>query len=208
MGALLSALLGGVLGLVLLVLRPVIKAKDLPKGPVKGAVYHLEGSRESAKASAAAQKRAAFVGGQSVSVVEDELNALISAGAARAGETAKGAEPATAGGNGMLALGRPDVRMRDGVLQLAVPVTVKALDLGLKLTAQVRGTFVKQGGMFVFEPTEWFLGSLPLQRLPVLGAMARETFTTSQPIPDDIRAAWKKAAQVAIEGSVLKITMP
>jgi hypothetical protein len=184
-------------------------------------VYYLEGSRESAKASAAAQKRAAFVGGQSVSVVEDELNALISGpapaaakGGEKGGDKGKSAEKAkepekpSAGGDGMLALGKPDIRMRDGVLQVAVPVTVNTLDLGLKLTAQARGTFVKKGDMFVFEPTEWSLGSLPLQRLPLLGSMTRDTFITGQAIPDDIKAAWKKATQVAIEGNILKITMP
>ena len=215
LGALLSVVLGAALGAVLLMLRPVTTAKEVPKDAVKGAVYYLEGSRDTAKGSAAAQKRAAFAGGQSVSVVEDELNALVAAPSAAKGaekgkspEKGKEAAKAAPASEGMFAVGKPNFRIRDGVLQVAVPVTVNAMDLGLKLIAQARGSFVKKGDQFVYEPIEILVGSCPLQRVPMLGAWARASILAAESVPEDIQAAWKKATQVAIEGNTLKVTMP
>jgi hypothetical protein len=230
LGAVLSLVLGVVLGAVLLVVRPAVVVKELPKEEdrVRGAVYFIEGSKETAKARQAVQKRAAFLGGQSVSLTEDEINAIANPGATAAAAGAKGGEkgkapdkgkvadkgkaaekaaPAAAAGEAV-ALGAPNFRIRDGSLQLAVPVTLNTMDLGLKVWAQARGTFAKEGDVFVFEPAEMYLGSCPVQRLPFLSSYVREKVIAGQSIPDDIKTAWKKLAGVAIEGSTLKLTMP
>lgn len=229
LGAVLSLVLGVVLGAVLLVVRPAVPVKELPKEEerVRGAVYFIEGSKETAKAKQAVQKRAAFLGGQSISLTEDEVNAIANPGAAASGakggekgkapekgktadkgKAAEKAAPPTAAPGEALALGAPNFRIRDGSLQLAVPVTINTMDLGLKVMAQARGTFAKQGDVFVFEPAEMYLGSCPVQRLPFLSSYVREKVIAAQPIPDDIKTAWKKLAGVAIEGSTLKLTMP
>lgn len=231
LGAVLSLALGVVLGAVLLVLRPVVPAKELPKEEerVRGAVYYIEGSKDTAKAKQAVQKRAAFVAGKSVVLSEEEVNAIANPGAAAAAPGTKGGEkgkapekgktadkgkaaekaaPPPAASGEMLALGVPNFRIREGAVQVAVPVTVNALDLGLKVVAQARGAFAKQGDVFVFEPTEMYLGSCPVQRLPFLSSYVREKVIAGQPIPDDLKDAWKKLAAVAVEGSALKLTMP
>ncbi len=211
LGALLSALLGAVLGATLLVLRPVITAKEDPKEPVPGAVYFIEGTRDGNRGSAAAQKRAGFASGQSVSVNEDELNSLLAGGPtggpARppAGGKAKEADKAA---EGWVSVGKANVRIRHGVLQVAAPITVNALDLGIKLTAQARGGFARRGDRFVFEPAELYLGSCPLQRIPVLGSLVGAMVASGISIPDDVQAAWARATQVAIDGATLRITMP
>lgn len=229
LGAVLSLVLGVVLGAVLLVVRPAVAVKELPKEEerVRGAVYFVEGSKETAKAKQAVQKRAAFLGGQSISLTEDEINAIANPGAAAApgakggekgkapekgkadkGKAAEKAAPPPAVPGEALALGAPNFRIRDGSLQLAVPVTINTMDLGLKVLAQARGTFAKQGDVFVFEPTEMYLGSCPVQRLPFLASYVREKVIAAQPIPDDVKTAWGKLASVTIEGSTLKLTMP
>jgi hypothetical protein len=214
LGALLSAVLGAVLGAVLLVLRPVSTEKEEPKEPKPGVVYYIEGTRDANRGSAAAQKRTGFAGGQSVTVNEDELNALLAGGpgaerpraeAAKGPEAGKAAPAAEAG---WVSVGKPNVRIRQGVLQVAAPVTVNALGLGLRLTAQARGGFVKRGEQFVFVPGELYLGSCPMQRIPVLGALVAGGLVSGISIPDDLRAAWAKARQVTVEGATLRVTMP
>ena len=217
LGAAISLLLGVVLGAALLVLRPPVVAKTPPKETerVRGAVYYIEGSRDTAKAREAPQKRQAFVGGQSVTVSEEELNALVSmppSGAtapAKVAEKGKDAARATAAAVAeMLTIGSPNFRIQEGGLQLAVPVTVNTFDLGLKLIAQARGGISKQGGSFAFDAKEMYLGSCPVQRLPVLAGYVRERIIAAQALPDDVKGSWAKLASVTIEGSKLKLTMP
>lgn len=216
LGAFLSLVLGVLLGAVLLVLRPVTVAKELPKEPVSGVVYYIEGSKEPGKARQAPAKRAAFVQGQSVTLSEDELNALASSGSTPPGTPPakaadkKGAEKGKdqpAEGD-LLATGAVNFRIADGALQVGVPVTVNVLGLSQKVVAHARGGFVKKGDMFVYEPDVFYVGSCPLQRLPFVGALVRDKFILSQPIPEDIKASWMKLSNVAIDGRALKLTMP
>ena len=157
LGAILSVVLGGALGALALVLRPIAQVKELPKEPVKGMVYLLEGSHDTAKSRQAAAKRKSFVGGQSVTVTEDEINSFLkplplatpppaaAAGKTKAGEkaaekggAAKAAAPkagapaapaAAPASDELMALGDPNLRIREGVVQVIVPVTFNVLGL-------------------------------------------------------------------------------
>ena len=222
LGAVLSAGLGVVLGAALLILKPIVAVKEMPKEPVAGAVYFVEGSRDTAKAKQALAKRKAFAQGQSVTVTEDEINSLAAPAAAapatppppKKGEKAapkadeKAAPPAAPAAGGMLATGAPNFRIRDGAMQIAVPVTINVLDLGHKVTVQARGGFVKKGAGFVFEPGTLYVGSCPFQRLPFVGDLVRKQFLSAQAVPEDIATSWSKLASVTIEGSALKLAMP
>lgn len=221
LGAFLSLILGVAIGAALLILRPVKIERAEPKEREKDMVYYIEGSRDGSKSRQAVAKRNAFVQGQSVTVTEEEINALIaSAGVPAAGATppakdpkAKtpaqgkdGKEAEAAAGGGYLDAGTPSVRVRDGALQVGVPVTISLLDQ--KVIAQAKGGFVKRGDIFVFEPETLYLGSCPVQRLPFVAGFVRNAFLASQPIPDDLKAAWAKLASVSIEGNAVKLTMP
>jgi hypothetical protein len=210
LGALISLVLGVALGATLLVLRPVIAVKQMPKEDtiVPDAIYFVEGSRDSSKARDAAAKRKAFVEGKSVSVIEDELNVLAGAAAsfAPAGEAKPGA--AAPASDQTVAPGTPNFRVRDGALQIGVPVTISLLGMGHKVIVQTRGGFEKQGSAFVYEPNEFYVGSLPLQRLPFLARYARDQFLDTAAVPEDIKTAWMKLAGVSIDGNVLNLKMP
>lgn len=226
LGAVISLFLGVVLGAMLLVLRPPVVIKAAPKAEdrVRGAVYYIEGSRDTAKARDALSKRKAFAGGQSVTVIEEELNALAGGAPAAPGKEAEksktadkgkasdkgkdAAKTAPAAATGMFTLGPSNFRIQDGTLQVAVPVTVNTLDLGLKLIAQARGGIAKKGDTFAFEATELYLGSCPVQRLPFLAGYLRDSFIAAQSLPDDVKGSWAKLASVTIEGNKLKLTMP
>jgi hypothetical protein len=222
LGAVLSLVLGVVLGVGLLVLKPAVKVKELPKEADrdKTAVYYIEGTRDTAKAKQALAKRKAFVEGQSVTATEDEINSLLGATTApapasptkpgekaaptKAGEKAAPAPAAPAETSGVLGFGAANVRIRDGVLQVGAPVTFSPL--GISLVAQARGGFEKQGDVFVYEPNELYLGSCPVQRLPFVSTYVRSKFLAAQSIPEDIATAWKKVTAVAIEGNAIKVS--
>lgn len=213
LGALLSLILGAVIGALLLIFRPVTVARELPKEPEKRAVYYIEGSRETGRGREAPAKRKALIAGQSVTLNEEELNALV--GAANAGgekqgagmpKDGKGAKAEEAAGSGYFVVGAPVFRIANGEFQVGAPVTVDLL--GQKIIAQARGGFEKDGQIFVFKPTEMYLGSCPLQRLPLVAALLRNKFVAAQPIPEDLREAWQKLAAVSVQGNTLKLTMP
>ena len=229
LGAVLSAILGVILGALLLVIRPVVVAKETPKDPDPKAIYYIEGSRDPAKAKQADVKRKTFVAGQSVTVTEDELNTIAGpatpAGAPNAdkakaadkgkagdkgkekGKEAEKAAPPPANADDLLATGAANVRINGGVVQLGVPVTINVLGLGQKVIVQARGGFVKEGSVFVFEPNEMYVGSCPVHRLPFLSGYVRNKVLADQPIPEDIKAAWMKLSNVAVEGNALKLSM-
>ncbi|MEO6876625.1 MAG: hypothetical protein ABI222_17560, partial [Opitutaceae bacterium] len=75
LGAVLSVVLGVVLAAVFFIFRPVTLVKELPKEPIPGMVYHIDGSRDYANARRLTAKQRFFVKGGSVVVNEDELNA-------------------------------------------------------------------------------------------------------------------------------------
>ena len=76
------------------------------------------------------------------------------------------------------------------------------------MVVQTRGGFEKQGDVFVYEPDTFYVGSLPLQRIPILANYARAHFLNAQTIPDDIKASWAKLASVSVDGNILNLKMP
>ncbi|PAW65527.1 MAG: hypothetical protein B9S34_10715 [Opitutia bacterium Tous-C1TDCM] len=212
LGAALSLALGTALGAALLVLRPVTVAKEEPKERARGAVYYIEGSRDAAKGRMSLAKRKAFLEGQSVTITEDEINAMLTpppAAAPKPDAKAKGAEKAAEpakSGNGYLSAGTPTVRLHDGKLQVGVPVTLELL--GQKIIVQAKGGFVRGREGFEYDPETIYLGSCPIERLPVIAGLVRSKFLSLDVMPDDFRANWTKLKSVSIEGNALKLQMP
>jgi hypothetical protein len=213
LGAVLSLVLGVVLGAVLLMLKPVITAKEPPKESVAGAVYYIEGSHDTTKAKQALAKRKAFVAGQSVTATEDEINSLTAPAPAAAPKPAEKGKPAdkaapASENTGLITPGTPNVRIRNGVVQIGVPVTIAALGFDQKVIVQAHGGFTKDGDVFVFDSTDLYVGACPVQRLPFLAGYVRSKVLAAQPIPEDIATAWRKLASVSVDGNALKLAMP
>jgi hypothetical protein len=216
LGAALSVVLGVVLGAVALVFKPVIIVKELPKEPVASATYFVEGTRDTNKAKQAAAKRKAFAQGATgvFSISEDDLNTLagpatpVPAPGAKPKPGEKAAPAATPPNGESLTAGTPNFRIRDGKVQIGFPVTINSLGPDIKVFVQAQGNFSKKGDMFVFEPDSLLVGSCPVQRLPYASSYVTQKFLASQKIAEDIAAAWPKVTGVAVEGSMLKLTMP
>lgn len=218
-GAVLSVALGVVLAAAYLIFKPVTQVKEVPKEPVAGTVYYIEGSHDSAKARRVVSKQKIFLQGGSVSLTEDELNiAAMPAVAVPAPAPAKGSGKAPApapvapppDSSDLLSAGALNVRIHEGALQVSVPVRVRYALVGLDATflVQTTGTFVKEGDRFVYEPETMHLGSCPVQRLPMISGFVMGKFLGEQRFPADLVEAWGKLADVAIEGANLKLTMP
>ncbi|MES1166853.1 MAG: hypothetical protein ABUL68_02525, partial [Pseudomonadota bacterium] len=75
-GAVLSFVLGVLLAATLLILKPVPTVRELPKEPVAGVVYYIEGSKDATKGKLWASKHQMLATGTSVTLSEDELNAI------------------------------------------------------------------------------------------------------------------------------------
>ena len=230
LGAVLSVILGVVLGVVVMAIKPLAAVRELPKEPVAGTIYYIQGSHETKKATQAAAKRKTFAAGGSVVVTEDEINSFLppppplstakpKAGEKKAAPTPaapkvadkgkapeKGA-PAAAASSDLMSTGGANFHIHDGLVQIAVPVTFNLLGLEQHVTVLADGNFVKKDSGFVFKADTLYLGSCPMQRLPFAAGFVASKFLASQPIPDDIAAAWPKVADVAVDGSSLKLTM-
>ena len=229
LGAILSAALGIVLGVVVMTFKPLAAVKEMPKEPVAGTIYYIQGSHDSKKATQAATKRKAFAAGGSVVVTEDEINSFLptppplSTAKPKAGEKKaapapvapkvadkgkageKGAAPVSTGD--LVTLGGPNFHLADGKVQIAVPVTFNVLGLEQQIMVLATGNFVKKDAGFTFKPATLYLGSCPMQRLPFAAGYVGSKFLAAQPVPEDIAAAWAKVADVAVDGSSLKVTM-
>lgn len=198
LGAILSVLLGIVLAAAHLVLKPVETVREPPKEPNPSVVYYLEGTRDSNRARQAMAKQRAFVEGGTVVLNEDELNALASPATPKKAD----AEPEQ-----MLTAGSPNFRIREGVMQIGVPVRVSVAGLDRRVIVQARGDFEKRGEVFVFSPDELYLGSCPVQRLPLVPRFVMKKFLAGANVPEELATAWKNVSEVKVEGSSLHVTM-
>jgi len=209
LGAILSAVLGAVLGAVYLILKPVLPVKDIPKEPVAGAVYYMEGIHDSGKSRSASEKKSTFVGGGSVSLDEGELNSLAAPAAPAAQPTAPGAKPPPPPPSAhWMEPGPLNFRIRAGVFQIAAPVTLSVFGLEQKVIVQARGAFARHGDTVAFVPSDFYVGSCPIERFPFASGWVLSHILLPHPVPDDLAAAWSKATDASVDGSALRLTMP
>lgn len=204
LGAILSLLLGGALAAVYLITKPVQTVRELPREPVPGVVYYLEGSRDSSVRGRNWQsKQQQLLAGRPIALIEDELNTAIAG--LRSAPPKKGAEEPEAKKE-MLSAGTPNLRIHDGVLQVAVPVSLNTFDLGLSALVQARGTFEKSGDRHVFVPAALLVGSCRVEKLPFIADLVLGKIHAALNVPEDLATAWGKLAEVKIDGAQLQLT--
>jgi hypothetical protein len=231
LGVALSLTLGVVLGAAHLVFKPVAPApKDPAKAPAASLlyppVYFTEGGTSSSKGAGWKAKQQALAAGRTaeISLNEEELNAFIAAVAPPPAAPpkppappAKPADPKDPKAKpaappfvaATLAPGVVNFRVRDSVLQAAFAGNFTALGLPLSPLVQVRGNFAKGADGFEFQPAELWLGSLPAHKVPGLAnALLAKAVAAKTDVPEDLKTAWKKLGQVAVEGDALKLTLP
>jgi hypothetical protein len=207
--------LGAVLGLgagllaacAFLVFKPVMQVREMPPEDkqVRGAIYYVPGSEVGAKSRGWNAKQKQLVAGQSVELVEDELNAWSAAtfGAAP-GAPAAGAAPAADGG--VFQPGTPNFQIADGKLRIGFKCQLNWYGVGHEVFVITRGEIRRSGDRFVFAPETVYLGSCPLHLVPAVSRPLVSHLLGKKKVPDEILSAWVKATDVTLEGNKLKVT--
>jgi hypothetical protein len=206
LGAVLSLALGVVLAALYLVFKPVSVVPKLPPADKRedGMVYYIQGAKDAGKGRQLLRKQQLFLEGSSIVLTEDELNTWMASSNSAPKKPA--ADPKAPAANELNF--RILTENGKGVLQVGLPYTVDLLGLSGSVIIQMQGDFRKEGEAFVYEPSTFFIGSLPAQRIPILAALLMKKIYSTQELPDDLSAAWKKLANVSIEGNALRLTMP
>ncbi len=213
LGAVLGLLLGVVFAAVYLVLKPVTAVKEMPKEPVKGAVYYLSGKTDANKARGWQAKSTTFVKGGSIVLTEEELNAWASSLLAPAAPAKPGDKPATpppagapAANNDFLSASGLNFRLEGDKLHISQKVLLNYYGVAKEVVMQAEGGFARSGDGFAFKPERVYLGSCPLHMLPGVTPALAKALVAKQKVPDDFRAAWAKISEMAVDGGLLKIT--
>lgn len=202
LGAALSLGLGVALAAVYLLMKPVQTVRELPKEEDRpaGQVYYVEGSKDGTKGRTWMRKRQLLLEGQTAEIplVEDELNAWV----------AEGAKPAAEGPPALIAPASVNFRIRGGDFQVGVPSTVNLVGYSQPVIFQIRGGFERDGDRFVFEPREFYAGSLAVGRLPFLQGFILNRLVAAKPPPEDVVGAWSRLSNVVVEGDTLRLSLP
>jgi hypothetical protein len=211
LGAILALLLGVILGAALLITKTVTTVPSIPKDAPSGAVYFLEGAKD-LNWVGMMEKRRLFVNGESVSVDEGELNAFLArsakSSAQAAAKTKAGDKSPPPAGVKMLEMSPLNARIRDGRIQFADTVTVSAFGVTITVIVQASGVFAKSGSGYEFDPDVIYVGGCPMQRLLIVRSIILKKLLFTEPVPDDIAAAWSKLVDVSIDGTMLKMRAP
>ncbi len=194
LGAALSLALGSALAAAFLILKPVTTVRERPKEPAKDVVYQVEGTRDASKARQLPAKQAAFLRGESVELIEEELNALAAAAPSAPVPAGKAATASA-----------PNFRIRDGAMQIALPVQFAAAGLERRIVVQARGGFEQDNGVFVFAPDEMWVGSCPVHRLPLVPGVVMRRLFAAMTVPEELATAWRGLAEVTVEGNTLRL---
>ena len=229
-GALASLVVGVALGAAHLVFKPVEKVKELPKDAYVGPaiyrpVYFIEGSSYAKKSPQVTRKRQMLGGKESAEITfsEDELNAFAAsvvppppppapapkpAAKPPAAAAAKPAPPTAE--IATLPPGSVNFRIRDGVLQVALPENISLAGLvDLSVLVQMRGDFTTGASGPVFQPAEFYLGSLPLHKIPGSSSwLLNRILAAQKSVPEDLRTAWSRVSDVAVKDTTLNLTLP
>lgn len=209
LGALLGLLAGVIAACVYLVLKPVTPVKELPKEPVRGMLYYIAGSDSSTKGRTWTAKQKQFVAGTSVTLVEDELNvwaASVFGATPKAPAGAKGAEAKSAD-DGIFQPGTPNFRIVGGKLQIGTKCVLNWYGLTHEVQVIATGGFERAGDRVVFKPETLHFGSCPLHLLPSVAMPLFDHLVGKKKIPDEIKSAWIKLDEVAVDGAALKLTI-
>jgi hypothetical protein len=229
----LSAVLGLLAGVlvagVYLVFKPVRVVKEMPKEPVRFAVYYVPGVPGVAKSTDWQAKVKQFIaGGVCVEWTEAELNGWASslalpAAAADAAAPAKPAapaakpaakpgdkpaeKPAASAPDGFVIPAKPNFRLTSGKLQMGTICTLNWYGLATDVPVQATGYFQVAGDAVEFVPESVYLGSCPLHFFPPLANALIRHILDAERVSEEIRATWVKLTDAKIDGGTLKLTV-
>lgn len=205
LGAVLGLFAGVLAAAVFLVFKPVEQVREIPKEPVRGTVYFIPGGESGAKSRDWSAKLKQFTGGASVQVVEEELNAWASSALAK--PVAAPAASAPAADSGIFQPGTPNFKIADGKVRIGFKCLLNWYGLGHEVFVVTTGRIERSGDGFAYKPDTVYLGSCPVHLLPALSGPLVSHLIGKKAVSDDLKSAWAKLADVAVEGSTLTLSV-
>lgn len=201
-GVVLSVVLGVLVAVVFFISKPVEVVRALPKEPVEGVKYFVEGAPGS---GATWERKAAMVeaGGGETSFTESELNAWSEASF----ETAKVAE-ADKADTAMIIMGKPNFRIAGASLQVGLVNDLLFFGVERKLVLQSTGSFTRKANGWAYVPEEIFLGGLPLHKMPALADLLIKRFTPSAQVPASVKKVLEGATAIVVTKDAVVVAMP
>jgi hypothetical protein len=207
LGAVLSVALGVVLGAAYMINKPVAKVTSIPKDAPAGAVYLIEGAK-SLNRDEIADKRKAFVNGESMVVDESDINGFLSSIAKAPPPAAKPNDKGPSPDQKLIETSAINARIHDDKIQFSDTATITFLGVSAPVIVQTTGSFVKSSSGFEYEPESIYVGGCPMQRMLIIrGWILRRLLFNVAP-PDDVATAWSKLADVSIGASKLRLKAP
>jgi len=190
------------LGIILLSANSVDEVREMPNDEEvkKHTVYFVAGKDRGGSYRAREQ---AFLAGQSgmIRLEEEDLNGW-AGNTFKFGKPKPGEEPT--GGVIHLMPASPNFRIRDGEFQIGLPVEVETPFVDRKMRFFARGSFVRRGDAFAFQPEIAYLGSaqLPPGVAELVINSLMSPFRSTEAFPP-LKESWDGLSDVRVEGDEL-----
>ena len=196
-----SISLGVALAAAHLVAKPVEVVPALPKEPAPGAVYFIQGN----VGAGPWQKKSAKLQtpGAEISFTEGEINAWSVSAFAKVDEKPK--EPPFPV---FVVPGKPNFRLIKDQLQLGSVSHLHVSDTAYPLVFQARGTFIRSEGGWQYTPSECYLGSLPLHKIPSVVPALFARLKSIGDAPTELSAVLQRAKELSVADGMLVVRMP
>ncbi len=204
LSAVLGVSLGALLAVVHLTSRPVEIVQAIPKEPVAGVRYSLEGASASstgARWKVEVERIAQKMPGN-YAFTEAELNAW-------SDSTFEKAEPPRADTPQVALLaGVPAFRTEGELLQIVTVNDLLILGGICKVVVEARGAFSKASDGWHYNPTELYLGGFPAHKVPGLVSLLVNRLGASSLVPVDVSNVIERATSIGVESGALVVKMP
>ncbi len=199
LGAVASLALGSLFALGHLVARPVEVVTTKPKDAQEGVRYFVQGVSGGGSGWERKFEHLANGAGE-VGLTEGELNSWSSA-------TLREAKPEEANLSGpfKIVAGVPNFRFDGDALQIGAVNKFNFLGNEAPLVLQAKGKFERSGDEWRFQPSEAYLGGLPLHRMPVLMSLVMARFGAKDAVPEPVRKVLARASHLAVEKGELVV---
>lgn len=199
-GAIFSLVLGAVLATVHLIARPVEVVDAAVKEPEAGKLYFVQG----ATGGGGWQRKSDLLKapGGAAAFTESDLNGW-SAQTFAPPKKEKEEKPAE-----LITPGLPNFRFDGEELQVGVVSQLEVSGVKYALVLQAKGGFERGGEGWRFVPSQLYLNSLPLHKVPGAASALLAKLGGAGAMPPEVATVFARATKLGVAGGTLTVSMP
>jgi hypothetical protein len=203
-GALCSLVLGMLLAGIYLIFKPVEIVSNVPKEPVAGVRYFVQGGGAAAAGTGWERKQEALASGLgAVGLGEGDLNAWAQAAYPVDPEVQTAKQEARF----LLVPGTPNFRLVGEELQVGVVAELTCFGFVHDLVLQAQGGFESDGAGWRYAPKKVYFGCFPVHRFPVLMASLAARLKAEGTLPPEVGLVLRRAASLTIKADELSVRL-